>query len=105
MATRRQFLRRGVAGGAGLYQTTKFGVGMRVPSQIRGGTLSPDVIRKFVTPLLVPPAMPLTASGPTTAYHALAVYASVRRAVRRPCGRQADRRTSRRSTSINTSGS
>jgi FtsP/CotA-like multicopper oxidase with cupredoxin domain len=73
MATRRQFLRRGVAGGAGLYLTTRFGFGPRIYSQIPGGTLKPDVIPKFVTPLLIPPAMPLTASSPTTDSYSIAV--------------------------------
>jgi FtsP/CotA-like multicopper oxidase with cupredoxin domain len=71
MATRRRFLRLGAAGGAGLYLTSKFG--SRVYSQIPGGTLPPDVIPKFVTPLPIPPAMPLAARSPSTDYYSIAV--------------------------------
>ncbi len=73
MTSRRRFLRLGAAGGAGLYFTTKYGFGSRVYSQIPGGTLPPDVIPKFVTPLLIPPAMPLDSTSPTTDYYSIAV--------------------------------
>ena len=72
MATRRRFLKL-ATGGAGVYLTSKFGLWPRVLAQIPGGTLPPDVIPKFVTPLLIPPAMPLAGSSPTTDYYAIAV--------------------------------
>jgi spore coat protein A len=72
MATRRRFLKL-ATGGAGVYLTSKFGLWSRVLAQIPGGTLPPDVIPKFVTPLLIPPAMPLAGSSPTTDYYAIAV--------------------------------
>jgi len=71
MATRRRFLKLGAAGGAGLWLTTKFG--SQLYSQIPGGTLRPDAIRKFVTPLLIPPAMPLSGSSSSTDYYSVAV--------------------------------
>ena len=72
MATRRRFLKL-ATGGAGVYLTSKFGLWPRALAQIPGGTLPPDVIRKFVTPLLIPPAMPLAASSATTDFYAIAV--------------------------------
>jgi hypothetical protein len=42
-------------------------------AQIPGGTLPPDVIRKFLTPLVIPPAMPRAASDATTDYYSIAV--------------------------------
>jgi spore coat protein A len=72
MATRRRFLKL-ATGWAGVYLTSKFGLWPRVLAQIPGGTLPPDVIPKFVTPLLIPPAMPLAGSSPTTDYYAIAV--------------------------------
>jgi spore coat protein A len=72
MATRRRFLKL-TTGGAGLYLTSKFGFWPRALAQIPGGTLPPDVIQKFVTPLLIPPALPLAGSSPTTDYYAIAV--------------------------------
>src|SRR4029453_1776545 len=38
-----------------------------------GGTLPPDVIPKFVTPLVIPPAMPRSASNATIDYYTIAV--------------------------------
>lgn len=61
MTTRRRFLGIATAASANLYVTAKFGVS-RAFAQIPGGTLPPSVIPKFVTPLLVPPAMPLAES-------------------------------------------
>jgi FtsP/CotA-like multicopper oxidase with cupredoxin domain len=72
MATRRRFLKLATRG-AGVYLTSKFGLWPRVLAQIPGGTLPPDVIPKFVTPLLIPPAMPLAGSSSTTDYYAIAV--------------------------------
>ena len=73
MSTRRRFLKAGMAGGAGLYLATKFGARWRVFSQIPGGTLPPNVIPKFVTPLRILPAMPLTASSASADYYSIAV--------------------------------
>jgi bilirubin oxidase len=71
MATRRRFLKLGAVGGTGLWLTAKFG--SRLYSQIPGGTLPPDVIRKFVTPLIIPPAMPLAGSSSSTDNYSVAV--------------------------------
>ena len=59
--TRRQFVKLGVAGGAGLFFLPSH-VGGRalaaMPAQIPGGTLAPGDVDKFVLPLVKPPAMP-----------------------------------------------
>jgi spore coat protein A, manganese oxidase len=55
--TRRQILKAGLVGGAGLMLPWKF----RMPkawAQIPGGTLPPGDVNKFVQPLIKPPAMP-----------------------------------------------
>jgi bilirubin oxidase len=72
MATRRRFLKL-ATGGVGICLTSKWGFWPRVLAQIPGGTLPPEVISKFVAPLLIPPAMPLAGSSPTTDYYAIAV--------------------------------
>ncbi len=73
MPTRRRFLKL-AGGGAGVYLASKFG---RWPGYLMAstpsGTLAPAGIPKFVTPLLIPPAMPLAGSGPDTDYYAIAV--------------------------------
>ena len=73
MATRRRFLKLTAAGGAAAYLSPRFGLWSRAAAQIPGGTLRPDVIPKFVTPLVIPPAMPATASGPTIDRYSIAV--------------------------------
>jgi len=73
MTTRRKFLTLGAAAGPGVYLTTKFGGWPRVFAQIPGGTLRPDVIPKFVMPLVIPPAMPLAGSSLTTDHYTIAV--------------------------------
>jgi hypothetical protein len=57
--TRREFVKFGAAAGGGLYLSTKIG-GIRhvLHAAIPGGTQSPYGIPKYLTPLLVPPAMP-----------------------------------------------
>ena len=55
--TRRQVLKAGLIGAAGLMLPLKFTTSKAI-AQIPGGTLDPDTITKFVTPLLIPPAMP-----------------------------------------------
>ncbi len=57
--TREQFLRYGVAAGASLYLPLRFDV-RRALAQVPGGTLPPGSIPKYVTPLVIPPAMPRT---------------------------------------------
>ena len=72
MTTRRRFL--GVAAGsAGTYLASRFAFWPRILVQAPSGTLSPETIPKFVTPLLIPPAMPLAASSPTTDFYTIAV--------------------------------
>ena len=66
MTTRRRFLKL-ATGGAGVYLTSKLGLWPRALAQIPGGTLPPEVIRKFVTPLVIPPAMPLNIGSSSTA--------------------------------------
>ena len=72
MTTRRTFIKVGVAAGAGAYVLTK-GFWSGVFSQVPGGSLSPDEIPKFVTPLPILPAMPQAASDATTDYYTIAV--------------------------------
>ena len=57
MITRRTFLK--YTGGTALtwYALNKFGI-LKTLAQIPGGTLDPDLIPKFQTPLLIPPVMP-----------------------------------------------
>ena len=73
MATRRRFLKLAAASGVAAYLSPKFGLAPRLVAQIPGGTLSPRVIPKFVTPLVIPPAMPTFATSPTTDYYSIAV--------------------------------
>lgn len=59
MVSRRGFLKLGGAAGAALILTTKFGGARRVFAQtIPGGTLDPNLVPKYATPLLIPPVMP-----------------------------------------------
>ncbi len=58
MFTRRQFLARSAATGAGLYLVYRSGGVRFVRAAIPGGTLDPSDISKYQTPLLVPPVMP-----------------------------------------------
>jgi FtsP/CotA-like multicopper oxidase with cupredoxin domain len=64
--SRRDFLRIGGSAGAGLFFIGQIGgVPFKVPvaaAQIPGGTLDPDDVDKFVTPMLIPPAMPRAAT-------------------------------------------
>jgi spore coat protein A, manganese oxidase len=73
MTTRRRFLKLAANGGAAVYFSPKLGFWTRVAAQIPGGTLPPEVIPKFVTPLVIPPAMPRAASTPTVDYYRVAV--------------------------------
>jgi spore coat protein A len=55
--TRRQLLQYGAAAGASLYLPLRFGL-PGAQAQVPGGTLPPGSISKYVTPLVIPPAMP-----------------------------------------------
>ncbi len=57
--TRRQVLKAGMIGGAGLLLPWKFKL-QKAYAQIAGGTLAPGDVDKFVMPLIKPPAMPLS---------------------------------------------
>ncbi len=56
MVTRRQFFKL-VAGAGAAILAARFKWG-RVIAQIPGGTLNPDTVTKYVTPMLIPPVMP-----------------------------------------------
>jgi FtsP/CotA-like multicopper oxidase with cupredoxin domain len=66
--SRRDFIKLSAAAGGGLYLSTKIG-GVRhvLRAAIPGGTLAPGGIPKFVTPLLIPPAMPRAGKVKVTA--------------------------------------
>jgi FtsP/CotA-like multicopper oxidase with cupredoxin domain len=59
---RREFLKLSAAATGGLYLSARVG-GIRyvVAASIRGGTLAPEAITKYATPLLIPPVMPRAA--------------------------------------------
>jgi spore coat protein A len=59
--TRRRFVQYGAAAGAALYAPLRFGIPRAFAVPIPGGTLDPTTIPKYVTPLVIPPAMPRTA--------------------------------------------
>jgi spore coat protein A len=71
--TRRRFLRYSAAGGAALF--LPFGVRSRSAiAQVPGGTLPPGSIPKYVTPLVIPPAMPRTSKIPMPGGKAIDYY-------------------------------
>jgi FtsP/CotA-like multicopper oxidase with cupredoxin domain len=55
--TRKQLLQYGAAAGASLYLPLQFDL-QRARAQLPGGTLPPGSIPKYMTPLVIPPAMP-----------------------------------------------
>jgi len=61
--TRRQFFRYGAAGGAVLFLPLRVGARQAL-AQVPGGTLPPGSIPKYLTPLVIPPAMPRSAAPP-----------------------------------------
>ena len=61
MVTRRTFLKFSSAGALVLYTVNEFGF-ERAIAAIPGGSLQPGAVSKFVTPLVIPPAMPPSAS-------------------------------------------
>lgn len=58
MLSRRSFFKFTAAGLLALYVSSKGGATPRLLAQVPGGTLDPGAISKYVTPLLIPPAMP-----------------------------------------------
>jgi len=58
MFTRRQFFKLGLAGTTLMLFDYSTGVKRVAYAQIPGGTLNPHSVSKYVTPLLIPPAMP-----------------------------------------------
>ena len=58
MPTRRAFLRLTGASAVGWYVATQLGWTQRAIAQIPGGTLDPQSVPKFQTPMLIPPVMP-----------------------------------------------
>jgi FtsP/CotA-like multicopper oxidase with cupredoxin domain len=60
MATRRTFLTYTGATTLTLYGFDQFGVKRAYAASIPGGTLDPGAVNKFVTPLLIPPVMPMS---------------------------------------------
>ena len=58
MFTRRNFLKLTGASAITWYVATNVGWTQRAIAQIPGGTLDPGDVTKYVTPLLIPPAMP-----------------------------------------------
>jgi hypothetical protein len=57
MITRRTFLKYTAGTALTWYAFNKFGV-LKTLAQIPGGTLDPDIVPRFQTPMLVPPVMP-----------------------------------------------
>jgi spore coat protein A, manganese oxidase len=72
--TRRQFLKYSAGAGVALYLPRQFQAGGALAA-IPGGSLDPTTIDKFLTPLVIPPAMPLTTTikNHTIDYYVIAV--------------------------------
>ena len=70
---RRQFLKLATAGGIGSYLVWQFGPYQQAIAQLPGGTLDPGQIPKFVTPLVIPPAMPAVARSKALDEYSIAV--------------------------------
>jgi spore coat protein A, manganese oxidase len=62
--TRRSFLKYTGATTLTLFATSKLGLRRAIADALPGGTLDPAGIRKFVTPLLIPPVMPKAGTIP-----------------------------------------
>jgi bilirubin oxidase len=60
MITRRRFLKLSALTGGGVFLYSKLGFPTRAFAAIPGGTLDPETISKYTTPLIIPPAMPRT---------------------------------------------
>ena len=74
MLTRRDFLANGTVAGTSFLLPWEFG-GQEAFASIPGGSLDPATIQKYVTPLVIPPAMPRFSAiqGNTTDYYEIAV--------------------------------
>src|SRR6266511_524549 len=75
MLTRRQFLQAGAIGGAAVLLTGQLHPSQLLAAALPGGTLDPTTVAKYVTPLVVPPAMPPAAAiqNKTIDYYVIAV--------------------------------
>jgi spore coat protein A, manganese oxidase len=62
MSTRRSFLKLTGASTIAWYVATQTGWMERAIAEIPGGTLDPNNVRKYVTPMLIPPVMPKAAT-------------------------------------------
>jgi hypothetical protein len=62
MATRKQFVKFVAGSGFVLFAQGRQGV-RRALAALAGGTLSPEQVSKYLTPLLIPPVMPKAPSG------------------------------------------
>ena len=76
--SRRTFFKLSAAGVLTLYARNTLGFDVAIAQVIPGGTLNPLSVDKWVTPLLVPPAMPRTkkiqvSGGRNTDYYEIAV--------------------------------
>jgi spore coat protein A, manganese oxidase len=71
--TRRRLLQYGAAGGATLFLPLRVS-SRQALAQVTGGTLPPRSIPKYVTPLVIPPAMPRTAKVPVQAAKSVDYY-------------------------------
>ncbi|HSN71414.1 MAG TPA: hypothetical protein VLT59_07885, partial [Steroidobacteraceae bacterium] len=77
--SRRSFMKISAASAGTLLVVTKFGGIKRVHAEpIPGGTLAPDSVTKYVTPLLIPPVMPRAGQivdmmGKNTDYYEISV--------------------------------
>jgi bilirubin oxidase len=60
MITRRRFLKLSALTGGGIFLYSRLGFPTRAFAAIPGGTLDPETISKYTTPLIIPPAMPRT---------------------------------------------
>jgi FtsP/CotA-like multicopper oxidase with cupredoxin domain len=71
--TRGQFLKYGAVAGASLYLPLRFDVRGAL-AELPGGTLDPTSIPKYVTPLVIPPAMPRTRVIPVRGGRPISYY-------------------------------
>jgi spore coat protein A, manganese oxidase len=62
MVDRRRFIQLGTVAGAGFYLYYRNGLPRVFAQAIPGGTLDPESVSKFVTPMLIPPVMPKAGS-------------------------------------------
>jgi spore coat protein A len=72
LVTRRQFLKASAMAGAGVLIASRFR-SSPLFAAIPGGTLDPTSIPKYAAPLVIPPAMPVTAINEGVDYYEIAV--------------------------------